>query len=607
VIPTLLGYLERVEGGLLLFMTAKKRKPWGILLFGLPFAGVGLGMLFFSVLPTLYDGLQMSTWPTTPARVISAELQTHRGDSTTYEALGHYRYSVNGQSYTGSRLGISSSADNVGDWHQRIISRLSSAQRNQSPIPVYYNPQNPSEAIVDPGIRWSLVAFKMIFVLVFGGAGVGLICWAMHSHSKIIDTPSATAKPWLGHKDWASPVLRSDARKRFYVAWLFALFWNLMSAPVLFAIPGEWAKGNHAILLAALFPLVGVGLIVWGIRSTQRWLRIGATPLTMDPYPGSIGGQVGGTIATNLPFQSGQRFPLVLSCVYSYMSGSGKSRKCRERVEWSAEGYADVEPAGRGTRLSFRFDVPPALPTSELSDERYHFWRLNLRSEGGEVNLDRNFELPVFATAQNSAQLQVDSTAHPLAREEQDQHIDQVMSMEQTSDGLALEFPVGRNGALNGGMAAFGAFFFAAGVFAGNMGAPLPMAAIFCLLGGGIALGGLYGLLNRLEVRLSQESIHTRRSLLGVVVRKTATACSEVRQLRIHRTGSTTSGNTQRVYFAVRAHRRDGKQITIAESLVGQGAADQVAEALAFYSGLHLDATPVTARQLRAERKAKKS
>ena len=586
-------------------MTAKKQKPWGMLLFSLPFAGVGLGMLFFSVLPTLYDGLRMSAWPTTPARVISAELQTHRGDSTTYQAMGHYRYSVNGESYTGSRLGISSSADNVGDWHQRISSRLSSAQRSQSTIPVYYNPGNPAEAIVDPGVRWSLVGFKMIFVLVFGGVGVGLFWWAMHSHSKIIDTPAAAEKPWLGHKDWASPVLRSDARQRFYVAWVFALFWNLISAPVLFAIPDEWAKGNHAILLAALFPLVGVGLIVWAIKSTRRWQRIGATPLTMDPYPGSIGGQVGGTIATNLSFQSGQRFPLVLSCVYSYMSGSGKSRKRRERVEWSAEGYADVDPAGMGSRLSFRFDVPAGLPSSELADKSYHLWRLNLRSEGGEVNLDRNFELPVFATAQNSVQLQVDSAAHPLAREEQDQRIDQVMAMEQTSDGLALDFPVGRNKGLNGGMAAFGAFFFAAGVFAGNMGAPLLMAVIFCLLGGGIGLGGLYGLCNRLEVRLSQESIHTRRSLLGVVVRKTATACSEVRQLRIHRTGSTTSGNKQRVYFAVRAHRNDGKKITIAESLVGQGAAHQVAEALAFYSGLPLDSTPVTVRQLRAERKRK--
>ena len=81
-----------------------------------------------------------------------------------------------------------------------------------------------------------------------------------------------------------------------------AVFWNLISTPLLFAIPEELDKGNTAILLAGLFPAVGLGLLVWAAKATRRWLAVGATPLTLDPYPGSIGGQVAGSIETNLRY-----------------------------------------------------------------------------------------------------------------------------------------------------------------------------------------------------------------------------------------------------------------------------------------------------------------
>ena len=63
------------------------------------------------------------------------------------------------------------------------------------------------------------------------------------------------------------------------------------------------------------------------------------------------------------------------------------------------------------------------------------------------------------------------------------------------------------------------------------------------------------------------------------------------------------SGTDHKVFFAIRAHLNNGKKITVAESLMGQGAAEQVAEALAFYSGFELDKRVVTIKQRRAERR----
>jgi hypothetical protein len=585
-------------------MVNKPKKNWAVLLFSLPFAGVGFGFLLFSVIPSLYDGLQMRSWHQTQARVISADLHSYSGDSTTYEAVGVYNYRVADEQYTGSRLGISGGADNIGDWHQRMSSNLHSARINQDTISIYYNPEKPVEAIVDRSPRWALLGFKMIFVLVFGGAGVGLFFWTLRDHSKIIDTPESVDKPWLGHKEWASATIRSDAKATFYLAWVVALFWNLISSPLLFAIPGELEKGNAAILLAALFPAVGLALLIWAVKVTRRWRAIGATPLTLDPYPGSIGGQVAGAIETNMRFNSSHKFPVTLSCLYSYMSGSGKDRKRQESVKWSAEGFAQAEPYRRGSRLLFCFDVPEGLHQSEHKQERYHLWRLNVQSDGAPVDINRNFELPVFATTQASRDIRVDSVSHPLAQDKRDTQIDSVMAMQQTADGLELYFPVGRNAGFNVGIVVFGLIFFAAGLGAGYMGAPLVFPIVFGLVGGGITLGGIYSLLNSLRVRIGKQGVHTRRTLLGVIISNASATASEVQKLRIHKTGSMTAGKEHKVFYAVKAHLKNGKKITLAESLVGQSAAGEVAETLALYGGIELDKKVVTVKQMRAERRA---
>jgi hypothetical protein len=195
-------------------MANKPKKPWTIMLFSLPFAGIGLGFLLFSVIPSLYEGLQMSDWPEAQATVISSELKSYSGDSTTYEALGLYHYQVAGQHYAGTRLGISRGADNVGDWHQQMSGKMRSARSSQTAMSIYFNPDNPAVAFVDRAPRWDLLGFKMIFVLVFGGVGVGLFYWAMRDHNKFIDTPAAADQPWLAHKDWASATIRSDSSSR---------------------------------------------------------------------------------------------------------------------------------------------------------------------------------------------------------------------------------------------------------------------------------------------------------------------------------------------------------------------------------------------------------
>lgn len=72
--------------------------------------------------------------------------------------------------------------------------------------------------------------------------------------------------------------------------WAFTLLWNPLSAPVLFFVPGEVAAGNLPALAGVPFPAVGVYLPLLAWRRSREWRRYGPTPLTLDPYPGAIGG-----------------------------------------------------------------------------------------------------------------------------------------------------------------------------------------------------------------------------------------------------------------------------------------------------------------------------
>ena len=85
-----------------------------------------------------------------------------------------------------------------------------------------------------------------------------------------------------------------------WAAWAFAIFWNAISAVTPFIAYREVVSNdNYIALVALLFPLVGIGLLIWALRRTFEWRRFGPAPVTLDPFPGSIGGHVGGTVDIN--------------------------------------------------------------------------------------------------------------------------------------------------------------------------------------------------------------------------------------------------------------------------------------------------------------------
>ena len=97
-----------------------------------------------------------------------------------------------------SQVSISNGADNIGDYQQELGRNLQHAYTNGSPVLVYVDPEAPSRSVIDRGVRWGLIGFKMIFVIVFGGVGFGLLIGSwLKAADKDPTDPALSNKPWL--------------------------------------------------------------------------------------------------------------------------------------------------------------------------------------------------------------------------------------------------------------------------------------------------------------------------------------------------------------------------------------------------------------------------
>ncbi|WP_197493166.1 DUF3592 domain-containing protein [Woeseia oceani] len=551
----------------------------GLSLFGLPFFAVGLWMSW-SISAAFLDYWQMQDWQSADAQLHTAGYRTHQGDdSRSYEAYATYSYTINGQSYNGSRVAISGGADNIGDYQTDTGNRLATTLAQGAPITVYVNPGNHSEAIIDRELRWGLLGFKSIFLFVFGGVGLGLLIYARRSRSSAdTDALAESGTPWLQNNAWQTAEIRSGSKATMWVAVGFALFWNLISAPLPFLVYDEILNnGNPAAWLGILFPLIGIGLLVFAGKRVAEWRRFGAAPLVLDPFPGSIGGHVGGTIDLKLPFNPDTTFELTLTCIESYISGSGKNRSRREKAEWQDSALAHSEPGGRGTRVVFRFDVPADLDPADArrNNDRYRLWRININAELPGADFDRDYDIPVYPTATRSRHLPamaIQST-QSLKASRAEQRIRELFRFDQYAAGKRLYFPMGQKLAGPLGGIFFGAIFIASGWFLAYRGDSPLFGLVFGLVGGLIALAAIYLLFRSLEVIQDGSALVSVRRVCGIPVSRRRLEKHSIDRLHKHSSMQSQSGGKHVVYYSVYALDYAGEKLLLGEGFKGQSEA----------------------------------
>ncbi|THB71970.1 MAG: DUF3592 domain-containing protein [Gammaproteobacteria bacterium] len=554
-----------------------------LFLFGSVFFCVGTGIGIFVVLPDLRDWQQMKEWIPHQANIINVRLDESRGDdSTTYSVRATYVYTFEGKKFQNNRVTITGGSDNLGDYHHKMYRRLKKQYDDEEPIRIWLDSASPKNSVIDRDMRWGMFAFMGLFVFLFGGIGLVIMIVAIFSGKK--------DKNYQRIMNGETPKIRSNAMGKFIGAWLFSIIWNAIAAPAsYFAYQQYLEKDEPLLLLMLIFIAAGIWLLFYAIRSTFEFVKFGRLELIPDPYPGSLGGNVGGTIKLNEEFDPSIKYKLVLSCVHIYYTSGGRnnSRTKHEELVWQREGFAKSESldsyAKRGaTKLEFCFDIPDNLPeSSEGSD--YHEWKLELTADLPGIDLEREFIIPVEKGVRKSsvniqdAQVVLDAAEQEIS--------ESFLQISDTLDGIQFYYPPLKGGALYifklvTGLAFVG-FLSWIGFSAASRVEEVSLFIMFfvAIFGLIVALGigfSIYQLLHTLMVSIEGgKLISVSRVLFPIKISEIAV--HEIRKVKKSRSMQMgNQGKTPVAYYKIEAFGDRGERVCVARGVKGEQLADAI-------------------------------
>ncbi|MGB5550642.1 MAG: DUF3592 domain-containing protein [Thermoanaerobaculia bacterium] len=557
-----------------------------LILFGLPFLAGGLfvGYLASRSLVTWYEARD---WVETPAHILQADLEVNRGsDSTTYQVTARYEYSWGNQTYTSERVGLSSGSDNVGSFHQDRHAELSRYQSSGDSFRCFVDPDDPTEVILYREMRWGLFALMGVFSLLFAGAGVGIITAGFWGRRKVAEQEQLEAQhpetPWQWKSDWSDGRIRTSGSAQFLFPLIFALFWNLISTPLLFLLPREVLEnGNKLALIGLIFPLVGLGLIVWAARAFIHWKKFGDSVFEMSVFPGVVGGQVAGRVLTSVDIQPISGFDLTLSSIHRVTTGSGKNRSTSERVVWQEIRHIDRETLDYDpTRSSIpvAFTIPyEAEPTEERNSDDETLWRLEVTAETAGIDFSAQFEVPVFRTAESRPEAAAEESPWPA--EEPQEYVQVDLSRENIGKdwlpegGFALSFPPARHKGAALGLTLFTLLWSGFTALLIHLDAGLLFPIIFGFFNVLLLFGALDLWLESRRVECRPEELVLSGGILGIgrtrhIPRSAITGIKPVRGMQ--------SG--KKLYYRVTVETADGKSHVAATKLSNLSVAKRVIE-----------------------------
>lgn len=154
----------------------------GLYLFGALLAGFGVYFYFLAS--------AAESWPSVEGEVISTKVRmsvSRVGDAAhrTYEyyPVIQYKYEVNGIEYAGERYQLGTTMEKFKE--KKDATEMARGYPTGSKIPIYYDPNDPSGAVIEPSFSYSVFVPSLLGILFL------LSGWALHKGAKKIQTVTA--------------------------------------------------------------------------------------------------------------------------------------------------------------------------------------------------------------------------------------------------------------------------------------------------------------------------------------------------------------------------------------------------------------------------------
>ena len=226
----------------------KTKTGWLLVCFGLPFFGAGIGVSLWSAgMWRLH--FQSASWVETPATIESVDYEVHHssssssgGSSTSYSVDCTYRYTVDGHTYRGTRVGLEGSTGSSDSYHRTRYDELKSHRDQNKPFPALVNPEDPGEALLFRDVTTTLWMMP-IFGLLFGLAGLAVMTFGLTTLIQGSKQKALLARypdrPWLANPRWRSDRIQGHPLRKIAGSFAMALFTTLFMSMFIIAIVAE--------------------------------------------------------------------------------------------------------------------------------------------------------------------------------------------------------------------------------------------------------------------------------------------------------------------------------------------------------------------------------
>ncbi len=246
-----------------------------------------------------------------------------------------------------------------------------------------------------------LAEAMLVFAIAAGVTGAAL-WYYYHRYVVVAARDTAAARiatlhpdaPWMLNSAWASRhLVDRSSRRRAVFLWIWVVGWWAGCA-LIFGINRDQIVASLFSWSGALLGLffVGCGLLALAsaVAMTRKWLRYGATSLSIDTLPGHLGDRFRGKVTTRSPNPE-PAYEAEIACerltvTWTRTPKGGLRKEILSETVWSQRWSVERDRMVRGKDGDISFSIDVALPVDqpqvEIDEEGGGIqWMLYLRDE----------------------------------------------------------------------------------------------------------------------------------------------------------------------------------------------------------------------------------